>query len=529
MKTRGAQLGAGAPFVSFAATGSKHGRFFPATVAAYAPATVNALLEVIVRPKAAPGFAATSPVGGLRRRTVGFVGTVAQSVSAVAPSAAATTMPVLVASLAGAGTLWSVALAMGLCLLVAGTINEFARRLPATGSLYTYVSHGLGARPGLVAGVALLLGYGFIAMFALCGSAYFLVALLGRVWSGATLPVAALLIVVVAAVAVFLVVGAGVRISTGATLLIEAVSVALVLILVGALLVAAGSTGVPSVDLAVPGIPGLAVGAALAVTGFVGFESATTLGRESARPLVFIPRAVRLAVLASGLLYLLSTYGQLTALRGLSRSAGTGGSLIDDLADSSQLQWVGLLLDLSVAASLLACAIASVTALVRVLFTMALDGVLPPVLARVDARRRTPLVAAAWTVGVVGAVPALLIAVGVGLWSALQILVVVAAASFLVAYLLVAVAAPPFLARVGEPSRRATVLAVLTAVLLGFVTLVYLAVEVVSPTWPGVAIAAALLGGGSVWLVVRHGQRPPGERRPGDSYDVPTSHDVLGG
>lgn len=489
---------------------------------------MNALLDAIARPRAAPEFAPVSPVGELRRRTVGFVGTFAQSISAVAPSAAATTIPILVASLAGGGTLWAVALAMGICLLVASTINQFASRLPATGSLYTYVSRGLGPRSGLVAGVAVLLGYGFVSMFALCGAAYFLVALLGRAWSGFASPLAALVIVLLAAGAVLVVVGAGVRISTGVTLLIETVSVALVLVLVGALLITTGP-GVPASALALPGVPGLAVGAALAVTGFIGFESSTTLGAESAKPLVFIPRAVRLAVLASGVLYLLSTYGQLTAFGGLDRLPVAGATPVNDLADATHLPWVGWLLDLSVAASFLACAIASVSALVRVLFTMALDDVLPRSLARVDARRRTPMVAAAWTVGVVGVFPALLIVAGVGLWSALEILLVVASASGMVGYLLVAVAAPRFLGRVGEPSRRATAVARLTAVLLAFVLVVYLVVEITAPTWAGVAIVAVLLGGGSAFLIVRDARRRPGGRRPGDSYDVPTTADVLGG
>ena len=106
---------------------------------------MTALERAIARPQPVHDFAATSPLDGLERRSVGFADVLAQSVAAVAPTAAATTVILLVAGASGGGTVWAVAVATVLALLVARTVNQFANRLAATGSLYTYVARGLGA------------------------------------------------------------------------------------------------------------------------------------------------------------------------------------------------------------------------------------------------------------------------------------------------------------------------------------------------------------------------------------------------
>ena len=96
---------------------------------------MTALERAIASPEPVPGLGRRSPMHGLDRRSVGFADVLAQSVSAVAPSAAATTMPLLIAVVAGGASVWPLALAMGLALLIATTVNMFAKRIAATGSL----------------------------------------------------------------------------------------------------------------------------------------------------------------------------------------------------------------------------------------------------------------------------------------------------------------------------------------------------------------------------------------------------------
>ncbi|MBG6214190.1 MAG: hypothetical protein LH475_04910 [Cryobacterium sp.] len=130
------------------------------------------LQRAIRHPEPVRGFADRSRVDGLDRCRVEFLDVLGQSVSTVAPSAAATTIPLLIAS-AGGAPVWALASGLLIALLVASTVDQFTKRIAATGSLYTFVPVGWAERPPLasfVTGVALLLGYGFIAMFALAGA-----------------------------------------------------------------------------------------------------------------------------------------------------------------------------------------------------------------------------------------------------------------------------------------------------------------------------------------------------------------------
>lgn len=496
--------------------------------AAYA-CGMTALERAISNPPMVHGLDSRSPVDGLDRRSVGFVDVLAQSVSAVAPSAAATTIPLLVTVTAGGATVWSLATAMLISLLVAGTVNVFTKRIAATGSLYTFVSKGLGTGAAFVAGVALLIGYGFIAMFALAGAGYYLAILLHRFWPGmpGSSLVVAVLIVAMAAVCLVVLVR-GIRVSTRVTLLVESASVAIVLVLVGVLLSRFGPT-IEWSALTVHADPAnFAVGAVLAITAFVGFESSATLGVEARRPFANIPRAIGWTVIVSGLLYLVTSYSQLVGFAGLGLDLTASASPINDLATAYGVEWMGLLLDASVAASFLACAIASVTALVRVLFSMGREGVLPSRFGRTHRRFHTPHVAILVAMPMVTVVPIVAIAVGSGVWAAMQVLIVVAAAGYITAYILVCAAAPVFLRRIGEATAWPVVRALAAGALLAVALVVYLVVELGTDRAVGVWVfLCSMIAGVCVWAV-RHLRRPWLSSTVG-VFDVTVLGDVLGG
>lgn len=461
---------------------------------------------------------------------MGFVDVLAQSVSAVAPSAAATTIPLLVAVAAGGGTLWALAVALVISLLVASTVNQFARRIVSTGSLYTYVSQGLGSGAGFAAGTAMLIGYGFIAMFALAGAGYYLAILIGRVVPGAgDSRGVAIALVAAMALVVLVVIVRGIRLSTRMTLLIETASVGIILVLVTTLLVRTG----PGFDWSVLSLAGstpatLTVGAVLALTAFVGFESSSTLGVEARRPYAAIPRAIRWTVIVAGSLYLVATYSQLVGFRALGLDLTASASPVNDLAAAYGVEWMGLLLDVSIACSFLACAIASTNALTRVLFAMGREGVMPPALGATHRRFRTPWVAAVVAVPVVALVPMVSIALGSGLWETMQTLIVVAAAGYITGYALVCLAAPVFLRRIGELTAGVAVRAGVTAALLAGGLGVYLVVESAGARRLGALVFVVLLTAGCGYSAVRR-RRHPWLADTVGVVDVPVASDVLGG
>jgi amino acid transporter len=185
------------------------------------------------------------------------------------------------------------------------------------------------------------------------------------------------------------------------------------------------------------------------------------------------------------------------------------------------------MLDVGIAASCLACAIASTMALVRVLFSMGREGVLPPAFGRTHPRFRTPLVASAAAVPIVAAVPAVAPLVGVALWDAMEVLLVASAAGYITAYVLACVAVPVLLRRIGELTVGVGVRAVAGAILLGGALGAYLVLEATSERWVGVLLyAAGMLAG-----VILHGialRRRPWLRATIGVYDEPIVADVLG-
>ena len=489
---------------------------------------MTALERAIARPDPVHEFGARSPLYGLDRRSVGFFDVLAQSVAAVAPAAAATTVVLLVAGISPAATVLSIVLAGVLSLLVARTIAQFARRFAAAGSTYTYTARGLGPGAGLAAGAAVLVGYGAIAMFALLGGAYYLTFLLQAVWPDAGGPggLAAVLAAEAAFVAVVLV--RGIRISSRIALVVEVLSVALIAVLLVVLLVRIGPVdparvlGFEDFDPAA-----LAAGSVIAITAFVGFESASTLGVEARSPLRTVPRAIVWTVVLSGGLYVLAAVAQVAGFDALGTPLAESASPINELATAYGLGGWGVAADLGIAASFLACAIGSTTALTRVLFTMGRDGVLPAPAGRAHPRFGTPIGAVALSFPVIAGVPFLLLLSGLDVRAAMHVTIAVGGAGYIVGYILVCTAAPVFLRRIGELTAGTAAAAIASAAALTGALVTFFAVDAASGSpalW--IVLAVALISGVAVAVRLRRGT--PSLARIG-SYDEPVASQVLGG
>lgn len=488
---------------------------------------MTALERAIARPDPVHEFAATSPLDGLERRTVGFADVLAQSVAAVAPAAAATTVILLVAGAAGGATLPAVALATVLALLVAGTVTQFTRRLAASGSLYTYAARGLGPTAGLATGAAIIVGYAFISVFALLGGAHYLSMLLARVAPGVPAPLAAIVALVGEAAVLAVVLVRGIRLSARIALIVESVSVALIVTLLTALLVQIGPFDISAI-LPPGGVSASAVaaGAVLALTAFVGFESSATLGVEARAPLRNIPRAIVGTVLVAGALYLLAAYTQVAGFAAIGRDLVSSAAPIDELAGAFGLAPWAAAADVGIAASFLACAIASTTALTRVLFAMGRDGVGPQWLGRTHPRHRTPIGAVWPTVTAIAALPVVIVALGVRPWDAMGAVIVISAVGYITAYAIVCAAAPVFLRRIGETTVAATVVAATAAIAIVGCLAVYLVVEAQQGN-PGVWISLGLGGLAGALIAWRRRSGAPLDGIGG--YDEPTASHVLGG
>ncbi|MBW0137070.1 APC family permease [Pseudonocardia abyssalis] len=459
-----------------------------------------------------------SPVHGLDRRNLGPAEVLAQSVAGAAPAAAMATVPAIVAATAGPGTLWSFAVATIVALLIGSCIGQFTRRMAAAGSLYSLTAQGLGPAAAFSSGVALLVGYGVLAMAAMTGSAIYLDALVARVGgTGGSRPVLVLAVCVLAVLATGGVL-VQVRLSARVVLLVEAVSITVMTIVFLALLGADAPAGPPPPD---PGIGGIAAGVLPALGAFIGFEAATAMGVEARRPFRTVPRVVTWTAGAAGVLYLFAAYTQVTgfAAGGLTTAPEPVLTLVMARGEA----WIAVLLDVGIAMSFAACTLATLGALVRVVFSMARDEIVPARLGATHPRFRTPHVAIAVALPVVAAVPAGLLASGMPGSQVLAGLLTVATAGYLVAYLLVCLAAPLFLRRIGEltlPPVVVTAVAVpvLLAVLVAFVV----------SAWGGAIplVIGLLVLAGLFWLGWLRWRRPAQLAAIG-AYDETVADDVL--
>lgn len=460
-----------------------------------------------------------SPVDGLDRRKLGFAEVLGQSVSATAPTAAMAATPAIVAATAGPAALWSFLVATVVALLVGTCIGQFTRRMAAAGSLYSITAKGLSPVAALASGAALLLGYGALTAVSYVGAAAYLSALLPPGW-----PVPIAIVLVLTGVATVLL-RRGVRLSARVVFVVEAVSIVLMLVIFATLLTSASAAD-QFARLAVPSfsLRGVASGVLPALGAFIGFEAAAAFGVEAKRPFQTIPRAILWTAGGSGVLYLFACYVQ--ELGYASTPGGLAGQTepVASLAVAAQMPWLAALLKIGIAMSFFASVLATGNALVRVLFSMGREGVLPRAFGTTHPRFRTPSVAIAVAVPAAGVVAVVFLLTGASPAQILQVLIATTVFGYLLAYLLVCIATPLFLRRIGELTRGPVVAAAVSALVLVLVLGFFVTSGVSSEmlvAWAGMVVLAAVWAG---WLVLRRRSRLATI----GIYDETSAADLLG-
>ncbi|WP_032368274.1 APC family permease [Rhodococcoides fascians] len=391
----------------------------------------------------------SSPVAGLGRARLTFAQVLAQSVSAVAPSAVMVTLPALVIPGAGGATIAVFVAAALLMAMVGYCVGQFAHRMVAVSGLYSYVVKGLGAVPGFGAGWSSIIGYGAAAMASVLGAASYSTALLGRLGVPTGAATVACLSLVMGAVALVLMIR-GVRFSTRITLAVEvfAVSVAIAVLAVVFFQTVGGPPAGPTSPVGEDSTARIGFLVLIAITSFVGFESAGTVAREARNPLTAVPRAIRWTPVALGVLYVGAAAAQLSAPVQQNDTL----AIVLTLPDTSG-RAVGVLsvvMELGISASWFACVLGSTTALARILFAMGREGVAPKALGRTHGRFHTPHIALLAVMPAIVAVPVIYQLHVDSTREVLLGLLTVSAHGYVVAYIMVCIAAPCFLRRIGE-------------------------------------------------------------------------------
>ena len=432
---------------------------------------------------------------GLHAGVLGPVETLAQSVSAIAPSTTPSLTIPLVFALAGSATWFVYLLATVAILLIGFCVSRFARLSASPGSLYTYTANTLPPVFGVAAAWALLLAYLATGASVAGGALYYASLLAERFleWSGSAateLPAiisvpcflaAALLHAIGPAGLAFLVLGevcgaAGwiayrdVRLSAEMMLWIEAVSVSSIVIVLVVLPIRLGfHFDTAQFRLSGASFSGLGPALVLSIFSFVGFESATTLGAEARDPLRTIPRAVLQCALLCGAFFILCSCSELIGFRGEPNQLSASTSPLHLLAARAGIAPLGVAIDVGAAVSMFACVLACTTAAARVLMRMARTGLLPAVLERTSPLHGTPGAAVAVSAALMFLATGVLALPGFAGSAMYDLLGSLSVFGFLTAYALVALALPFARRARGQHSRSVaavSVLAVLAVVLI---------------------------------------------------------------
>lgn len=276
---------------------------------------------------------------------------------------------------------------------MAFTAFSYARMVvafPVAGSAYTYTQKTFGAPLGFLAGWSLLLDYLFLPMLNYLVIGIYLEAAFPAV------PAWVFILIAVAIVTILNVVGI-VSVARANFVIIAVQTVFIVVFVAMAISTLSGSG---TVDIAAPfrgdgtasGIGVVFAGAAVLCLSFLGFDAVSTLSEEAKHPTRDVPRAIIIATIGAGAIFIVLSYISQLAFPSNAFTDVDSGSL-----DVMRAAGGGFLSSFFTAAYIAGCigsALTSQASVARILFAMGRDGILPrKFFGHVSPRFSTPIYA----------------------------------------------------------------------------------------------------------------------------------------
>jgi APA family basic amino acid/polyamine antiporter len=310
------------------------------------------------------------------------------------------------ANVAGAGgVLASFALTGIACVFVALCYAELASMVPIAGSAYTYAYATLGEFVAWIIGWDLILEYGisvaplaatwsgsvqsFLASFNLNLPESLRIAHVVFTHGGIDLAhsqIDVLAIVVVLAIAALLAIG--IRESTSANTLFVVIQVVALAVFVVALFGAVhGVRFVPAFPL---GGSGVIAGAALVFFAYIGFDTVTVASEEAHDPIRDVPRAVIVSLIIGIVIFMAAAYVTVGIVPW--QTIDPNAAMSDAVKHAGNAPWLNAVVFVGAFAGTTTVMITSLLGQCRIFYVMARDRMLPPIVARVDARTNTPVI-----------------------------------------------------------------------------------------------------------------------------------------
>ena len=352
------------------------------------------------------------------------------------------------AQFAGPGIMISFVITGFLCALVALCYSELAAAIPVSGSAYSYTYASLGEFVAWIMGVLLLLEYGVAASTVAVGWSGYVTSLLHDL--GVDIPAALTaapgvdvkdlmtgemvkgiinLPALIGIVAVTCLLAFGVSESASVNNVVVAIKVTVVIafIVIGAFFVDPANWSPlippqvpappPGSDMSIGGqiwtalgnvvtghsrdsafgVGGLIAAASTIFFAYIGFEAVSTAGAESKNPARDMPIGILGSLLVCTILYILTCavlVGVMPYTELSKDDPAPIATAVNHITAHSQvdLRWFALVVKVGAFAGLSSVMLVLLYGQTRIFYTMARDGLVPPIFARVNPKTKTPIV-----------------------------------------------------------------------------------------------------------------------------------------
>jgi amino acid transporter len=327
----------------------------------------------------------------LRKDSLSFFEALGQSVANVSPTLTPALAVAVVAGMAGSASWLVYAIATIALLIVALNIAKLAGRIPAAGSFFIYVSRSLGPSYGMLAGWAMLAAYIFTAMALTIATSLFVKTFFTSIGVSLEIPNIAMYLFI--SLAIWLCATRDIRISARIGLTMEVISVVIILAVI--IITLAHYNFKPDMkQVTLQGASFGSVGQAIVfgIFSYVGFESAASLGKETRNPKTTIPKAIIWTAISSGTFFVITTY---VITQGFGDDAAKLGGSAAPLGDITNAigKWMTAPVYFGATISSLACALASLNAFGRMLFSLGRYQFVHSSMGIVHETRKTPFFA----------------------------------------------------------------------------------------------------------------------------------------
>jgi len=270
------------------------------------------------------------------------------------------------------------------------TARSYARMsaaYPVAGSAYAYTQKSFGAPVGFLAGWSLLLDYLFLPM---------LNYLVIGIYMSAAVPSVPPWVWILIAIAVVTVLNiVGIVSVARANFLLLALQVVFIVVLVVMAFVTISGYG--TVDLIAPftgdgsvsGVGPIFAGAAILCLSFLGFDAVSTLSEEAKDPTRTVPKAIMIATVVCGLIFIgLSYVSQLAFPTNAFADVDAGAT---DVMLAAGGDFLNIFFTAAYVAGCIGSALTSQASVARILFAMGRDGIMPrKVFGHVSVKYATP-------------------------------------------------------------------------------------------------------------------------------------------